>query len=100
MKLVEKDPTFGNIVCRCEQVTEGEILDVIRRPVGARTVKGVKKRARPGMGRCQGGFCEPRVVEILSRELGIPKTDIRYDSKLSTLLLGETKEISQEGEHS
>ena len=100
MKLVEKDPTFGNIICRCEQVTEGEILDVIRRPVGARTVKGVKKRARPGMGRCQGGFCEPRVVEILSRELGIPKTDIRYDSKLSTLLLGETKEISQEGEHS
>lgn len=92
-KLAAEDPAFGNIVCRCEQITEGEILDVIRRPVGARTVKGVKKRARPGMGRCQGGFCEPRVIEILARELGIPKTDVRYDSPASLLLLGETEEL-------
>jgi len=95
-KLVAEDPSFGNIVCRCEQITEGEILDVIRRPVGARTVKGVKKRARPGMGRCQGGFCEPRVIEILARELGIPKTDVRYDSPASLLLLCETKEVHTE----
>lgn len=95
-KLVAEDPAFGNIVCRCEQITEGEILDVIRRPVGARTVKGVKKRARPGMGRCQGGFCEPRVIEILARELGIPKTDVRYDSPAGLLLLGETKEVHKE----
>ena len=95
-ELVARDPTFGNIICRCEQITEGEILDVISRPVGARTVKGVKKRARPGMGRCQGGFCEPRVVDILARELNVPKTDIRYDGKASLLLLGETKEFSQE----
>ncbi|MEI8199170.1 MAG: NAD(P)/FAD-dependent oxidoreductase [Eubacteriales bacterium] len=95
-KLVAEDPAFGNIVCRCEQITEGEILDVIRRPVGARTVKGVKKRARPGMGRCQGGFCEPRVVEILAQELGIPKTDVRYDSPASLLLVGETKEFRKE----
>jgi len=94
-KLAAKDPSFGNIICRCEQVTEGEILDVIRRPVGARTVKGVKKRARPGMGRCQGGFCEPRVVEILARELGIPKTDVRYDSSASVLLTGETKNLPE-----
>ena len=66
-ELAARDPAFGNIVCRCEQISEGEILDVIRRPVGARTVKGVKKRARPVMGRCQGGFFEPRVVEILAR---------------------------------
>jgi len=95
-KLVAEDPAFGNIVCRCEQITEVEILDVIRRPVGARTVKGVKKRARPGMGRCQGGFCEPRVVDILAQELGIPKTDVRYDSPESLLLLGETKEFRKE----
>lgn len=95
-KLVAEEPAFGNIVCRCEQITEGEILDVIRRPVGARTVKGVKKRARPGMGRCQGGFCEPRVIEILARELGIPKTDVRYDSPASLLLMGETKEFRKE----
>jgi len=95
-KLAAEDPAFGNIVCRCEQITEGEILDVIRRPVGARTVKGVKKRARPGMGRCQGGFCEPRVVEILAQELGIPKTDVRYDSPASLLLMGETKEFRKE----
>jgi glycerol-3-phosphate dehydrogenase len=95
-ELAARDPAFGNIVCRCEQISEGEILDVIHRPVGARTVKGVKKRARPGMGRCQGGFCEPRVVEILARELGISKTDVRYDSKDSVLLPGETKEFRKE----
>ena len=95
-KLVAEDPAFGNIVCRCEQITEGEILDVIRRPVGARTVKDVKKRARPGMGRCQGGFCEPRVIEILARELGTAKTDVRYDSPASLLLLGETKDVHTE----
>jgi len=95
-ELTAREPAFGNIVCRCEQITEGEILDVIRRPVGARTVKGVKKRARPGMGRCQGGFCEPRVVDILAQELGIPKTDVRYDSPESLLLLDETKEFRKE----
>jgi len=94
-KLAAENPAFANIVCRCEQITEGEILDVIHRPVGARTVKGVKKRARPGMGRCQGGFCEPRIIEILARELGITKTDVTYDGKDSPLLLGETKDPAQ-----
>ena len=97
-RLAAGNPAFGNIICRCEQITEGEILDVIHRPVGARTVKGVKKRARPGMGRCQGGFCEPRVVDILSRELSAAKTDIRYDNKASLLLVGETKEFPPEKE--
>jgi len=94
--LVALDPSYGNIVCRCEQVTEGEILDVIRRPAGARSVNGVKKRARPGMGRCQGGFCEPRVVEILARELSIPKTEVTYDGRGSILLTGETKDAGKE----
>ena len=68
--LIEMDPAFGRIVCRCETVTEAEVVDAIRR--GARTVDGVKLRTRAGMGRCQGGFCMPRVMKIISRELGIP----------------------------
>ena len=99
-ELVRRDPSFAHMICRCEKITEGEILDVIHREVGARTVKGVKKRARPGMGRCQGGFCEPRVVEILARELGVAKTDIRYDDALSVLLTGETKADFDGGEAS
>jgi glycerol-3-phosphate dehydrogenase len=91
-EMVKNDSSFGRIVCRCEQVTEGEILDVIRRPLGAKTVKGVKKRIRPGMGRCQGGFCEPLVVEILARELNISPLEVRYDSDDSVILMAETKE--------
>ena len=67
--LIREDPRYGDVVCRCEQVSEGEILEAIRR--GARSVDGVKRRVRAGMGRCQGGFCTPRALEILARELGI-----------------------------
>ena len=77
--LILKDGAFGHVVCRCETITEGEIVDAIRRPCGARTVDGVKRRTRAGMGRCQGGFCGPRVIEILSRELGIPVPEVRKD---------------------
>lgn len=73
---VERDVLYGNMVCRCETVTEAEIRAAIRRPVGARSVDGVKRRTRAGMGRCQGGFCSPRVTEILSEELNIPMTDV------------------------
>lgn len=90
-ELVRQNPAFGRIICRCEQISEGEILDAIRRPLGARTVKGVKKRVRPGMGRCQGGFCEPRVIEILARELGISPLEVRMDGEKSTMLTGLTK---------
>lgn len=83
---VRENPAFGRVVCRCETVTEGEIIDCIRRPLGATTVKGVKKRVRPGMGRCQGGFCEPLVVEILARELGISQMEVCYDQPGSELL--------------
>lgn len=84
-RLIASDPSFSTMICRCEQISEGEILDAIRRPAGARTVKGVKKRARPGMGRCQGGFCEPRVVEILARELGISPDEVTYDGEKAYL---------------
>lgn len=91
-ELIKKDPKFGHIVCRCEGISEGEVIDSIRRNAGARTVKGVKKRCRPGFGKCQGGFCEPLIVEILARELNLDPLKVRYDSKESYILQCETKE--------
>ena len=76
IRLLEKNPLYGRVICRCEGVTEGEIVDSIHRPLGATTIDGVKRRVRAGMGRCQGGFCSPRVMEILSRELDIPFTEV------------------------
>lgn len=75
-ELIKKEPAYGQIICRCESVSEGEILDAIRRPLGARSLDGVKRRTRAGMGRCQAGFCSPRVMEILHNELGIPMEKI------------------------
>ncbi len=89
--LIAKNPAYGKIICRCETVSEGEIVDAIRAPLGARTVKGVKKRVRPGMGRCQGGFCEPRVVEILARELNVSPLDIVLDGPGSWILEKENR---------
>lgn len=80
---IAKDSRYGRVICRCETITEGEIVDAIRRPVGARTVDGVKRRTRAGMGRCQGGFCGPRVTEILARELHIPVTKVRKEMRES-----------------
>lgn len=83
--LIAEDARYGRVVCRCETITEGEIVDAIRRPCGARTVDGVKRRTRAGMGRCQGGFCGPRVIAILARELGIPVPEVRKDGAKSYL---------------
>lgn len=94
-EIIKKDPRYGRIICRCESITEGEIVDAIHRSVGARTVDGVKKRVRPGSGRCQGGFCSPRVIEILARELGVDETDIVKDSVDSHILIGKTKEVEE-----
>ncbi len=74
--LIAQDPAFGQIVCRCETVTEAEIRESIRRPVGARTLDGVKRRTRAGMGRCQSGFCSTRVMEILCEELGLSPLEV------------------------
>jgi len=83
-RLIERDPAFGRVVCRCETVTEGEIVEAIRR--GARTVDGVKYRVRAGMGRCQGGFCGPRVMAILARELGLGLEEVTKKSGASWLV--------------
>ena len=76
-ELICGNPAYGNVICRCEMVTEGEILDAIRRPLGAVTTDGIKRRTRAGMGRCQSGFCNPKVVEILASELGVDEAEIR-----------------------
>ena len=90
-KLIERNPLYGRIVCRCEVVTEGEIVDAIRRNPGAKDLDGVKRRTRAGMGRCQAGFCTPRVMEILARELGCDMMDITKGGGSSNVVIGRTK---------
>lgn len=92
-KLIREDKRYGLIVCRCETITEGEICNAIHRPCGARTVDGVKRRTRAGMGRCQGGFCGPRVALILARELHLPVTEIRKDGEGSFLYYDKEQEV-------
>ena len=90
-KLIEKDPAYGRIICRCETVTEGEIRDSIHRPVGARDIDGVKRRTRAGMGRCQGGFCSSKVMAILSEELNTPINEITKFGRDSKIIYERTK---------
>lgn len=90
-RLMKKDSRYGRVICRCESITEGDIVDIIHRNAGATTVDGVKRRVRAGAGRCQGGFCAPRVMEILARELDLDITAILKDNEGSYLLTGETK---------
>ena len=90
--LIQKDSHFGKIVCRCETVTEGEIIAAIHRNPPAKTVEAVKRRTRAGMGRCQSGFCQSKVVLILAKELGIKPEDVRLESKNSWILSSSVKE--------
>ena len=85
-RAVQENPQHGNIICRCEMVTEAEIREAIHRPVGARSIDGIKRRTRAGMGRCQGGFCMPRVAAILSEELQCSLLQICKDGPDSYLL--------------
>ncbi len=89
--LIAKQPAYGNLICRCEGISEGEILDAIHRPLGARSLDGIKRRTRAQMGRCQGGFCSPRLVEILAKALACPETEITKSGKASPLLYGHAK---------
>ena len=92
-----ENPEYGHIVCRCETVTEAEIRSAVRRPVGARSIDGIKRRTRAGMGRCQGGFCCPRVAQILSEETGIPVLDITKNGGDSYLLSDSVAAYLKEG---
>ncbi len=91
-ELIKKNPAYGNVICRCETITEGEILDAIHRVPGARSLDGVKRRTRAGMGRCQGGFCSPKVMEILARELKVPMSEITKCGGESKLIVGTNKD--------
>lgn len=90
-ELVKREPAYGRVICRCETVTEGEILEALRSPIPPRSVDAVKRRVNAGMGRCQGGFCGPRVVEILCRELGLSPDQITQDRAGTQMLYEETK---------
>lgn len=85
------DPSYGRVVCRCEKVTEGEIIAALRKNPPAKTVDGVKRRTRAGMGRCQGGFCQARVAEIIAAELNVPLEQVTKCGKGSELVVGKTK---------
>ena len=90
-EIIKKDPSYGKIVCRCERVTEGEILRAIRENPPAKDIDGVKRRTRSGMGRCQGGFCQPFVAELIAKERGMSLTNVTKNGKGSELLTGVTK---------
>ncbi len=89
--LIKKDSKYGRIICRCENISEGEIVDSIHRNGGGKTIDGIKRRVRPGSGRCQGGFCQPKVMEILARELDIDITRVVKDAPGSNVALYKTK---------
>lgn len=90
-ELIKKQPAYGNIICRCESISEGEIIDAIHRPLGARSLDGVKRRTRAGMGRCQAGFCSPKTMEIINRELGLTYENITKSGGKSNIVFGRTK---------
>lgn len=92
IELIRKNPAYGNIICRCEMITEGEILDAIHRPLGAKSLDGVKRRTRAGMGRCQAGFCSPRTMEILARERHVSMFDITKSGGDSKIVVGTNKD--------
>ncbi len=89
--LIKENPLYGNVICRCETITEAEIMQAIHRPLGAKSVDGVKRRVRAGMGRCQGGFCGPKVIEILARELNVKASDINKNNAGSYMVTGTTR---------
>jgi glycerol-3-phosphate dehydrogenase len=94
-ELIEKNPDYGIIICRCEEISKGEILNALRRNVPCDTIDGVKRRARPGMGRCQGGFCEPLVLEIIAKEKGSQFHNVKKSASRTELLYGCTKTLSE-----
>jgi glycerol-3-phosphate dehydrogenase len=90
-EMIQKDPLYGRVICRCETITEGEIVAAIHSPIPARSMDAVKRRVRAGLGRCQGGFCGPRVLEILARELGVSAEEINKNDKGSYMVAGKVR---------
>jgi glycerol-3-phosphate dehydrogenase len=94
--LIRENPDYGEIVCRCEEVSRGEVLDALRRSVPCDTVDGVKRRVRPGMGRCQGGFCGPLVLRIIAEEKGLLPEEVEKSGVGSELLCCGIKEVTHD----
>ncbi|MBQ0072125.1 MAG: NAD(P)/FAD-dependent oxidoreductase [Spirochaetales bacterium] len=91
--LIKKNPSYGRIICRCEEISEGEIIDAITRPLGAKSMDGIKRRVRAGMGRCQGGFCSPRVMELLAEYTGRTMEEITKNAKGSEIITGGNSHV-------
>ena len=95
-RLIRENPDYGVIICRCEEISKGEILDALNSPLPVCTVDGIKKTLRPGMGRCQGGFCGPLVLQIIAEETGLPLERIEKNQPGGELLFGSIKEVQPE----
>ncbi len=98
-RLVHENPAYGHIVCRCETISEGEIIEAIRRPIPAVTFDALKRRVRATAGRCQGGFCGPRILEIIARETGLRPEDVRKQGKDSAIVVGTIRERCDTADH-
>jgi len=96
-KLIARDPLYGRVICRCETVTEGEIRDTLLSPIPPRSIDAVKRRTNAGMGRCQSGFCGPRVLEILAKHYGVERVDVLQDKAGTFVLTSKTKEFAVTG---
>lgn len=90
-ELIKQNPDYGVIICRCEEISKGEILDALKSPICVPTIDGIKKRIRPGMGRCQGGFCSPLVTQIIAEFFGVPLSEVKKSSQESVITFGKTK---------
>jgi glycerol-3-phosphate dehydrogenase len=93
--LIKEEPMYGNIICKCEKITEKEILEAMRGPLGSNTIKGIKKRTRAGAGLCQGGYCEEKIVKMISKEFNLSPMDIAYDKENTKLFTQETKVLKK-----
>lgn len=94
-KLIAANPDYGEVICRCEKVTRAEILQAIHNPLGVHTVAGIKYRTRSMMGRCQGGYCQMRLAQMIEEELGIPAEKIRYSGEDSWMFTGQVREVQE-----
>ena len=90
-KVIRKNPLYGTIVCRCEMVTEGEIIDALNRPLPPRSIDALKRRCSPGMGRCQGGFCSPKVLALIAKHFNMEMENVPKDKKGMYIVTGKTK---------
>ena len=92
-RLIEEDPDYGEVICRCEKVTKAEILKAIHNPLGVDTMTGIKYRTRSMMGRCQGGYCQMRIEQLIEQELGKKETQVQYEREGSQVLFGKVREV-------